>query len=57
MIRKFELESVANSAPKLQWEGTGKGMALSMGGEALFFCNKECGDGDEISLIFSQVGK
>ena len=56
MIRKFELESVANSTPGLQWEGTGKGAVLFGGGEAVF-CDKECGDGDEISVIFSQVGE
>ena len=52
MIRKFELESVANLAPELQWEGTGKRAALFRGGEAVF-SNKERGDGDEISVVLS----
>ena len=52
MIGKFELESVANLAPKLQWEGTGEGVALFGGGEVVF-SNKECGDGDEISVVLS----
>ena len=56
MIGKFELELVANSAPKLQLEGMGEGAALFRGGEVVF-CNKECGDSDEISVIFSQVGE
>ena len=56
MIRKFELESVANSTPKLQWEGTGEGTALFGGGKVVF-CDKECGDGDEISVILSQAGE
>ena len=56
MIGKFELESVANSAPKLRWEGTGKGAALFGGGKAVF-CDKGRGDGDKISVIFSQVGE
>ena len=56
MTGKFELELVANSTPKLQLEGTGEGAALSGGGEAVF-CDKECGDGDEISVILSQVGE
>ena len=56
MVRKFELESVANLAPKLQWEGAGKGVALFRSGEVVF-SNKERGDGDEISVILSQVGK
>ena len=53
---KFELESVANSAPKLQWEAMGKGVALLWGGEAVFH-DKECGDSDEISVILSQVSE
>ena len=56
MIRKFELESVANSTPKLQWEGMGEGMALFRGGKVVFR-NMEHGDGDEISVIFSQVSE
>ena len=56
MIRKFELESVANSTPKLQWEGTGEGMAL-FGGSEVVFRDKECGDGDEIFVILSQVSE
>ena len=56
MIRKFELESVANSAPKLRWKGTGEGMALLRCGEAVFH-DKEHGDGNEISVILSQVGE
>ena len=56
MIRKFELESVANSAPKLQWKGTGEGMALLRGGEVAFH-DKEFGNGNEISVILSQVSE
>ena len=56
MIGKFELESVANLAPKLWWKGMGKGTALFGGGE-LVFHDKEHGNGDEISVILSQVGK
>ena len=56
MIRKFELESVVNLAPKLWQEGMGKGVALFRGSEVVF-CDKEHGDGDEISVILSQVGK
>ena len=52
MIGKFELESVANLAPKLQWEGTGEGAALFGGGKAVF-SNKERGDGDKISVVLS----
>ena len=52
MIGKFELESVANLAPKLWWEG----MALFGGGKVVFR-DKERGDGNEISVIFSQVGE
>ena len=52
MIGKFELESVANLAPKLRWEGMGKGAALFGGGEVVF-SNKEHGDGDEISVVLS----
>ena len=49
---KFELELVANSAPKLQWEGMGEGAAL-FGGSKAVFRDKECSDGDEISVILS----
>ena len=52
MIGKFELESVANPSPKLQWEAVGKGVALLRGGEAVFH-DKECGGGNEISVILS----
>ena len=52
MIGKFELESVANLAPKLRWEGSGEGAALFGGGEAVF-SDKEHGDGDEISVVLS----
>ena len=52
VIRKFELELVANLAPKLQQEATGKGVALLRGSKVVFH-NKECGDGDEISVILS----
>ena len=52
MIRKFELESVANLAPKLQWEGLGEGVAL-LGGSKAVFSDKERGDGDEISVVLS----
>ena len=52
MIRKFELESVANLAPKLPWEGSGKGATL-FGGSKAVFSDKECGDGDEISVVLS----
>ena len=52
MIGKFELESVANLAPKLQWEGAGEGAALFGGSEAVFH-NKEHGDGNEISVVLS----
>ena len=56
MIRKFELESVANLAPKLWQEGMGEGVALFGGGKVVF-CDKEHGDGNEISVIFSQVSE
>ena len=56
MIGKFEPESVANLALKLQWEGTGEGAALFRGGKAVFH-DKECGDGNEISVILSEVGE
>ena len=56
MIRKFELESVANLSPKLWQEATGKGMALLRGGEVAFH-DKEFGNGNEISVILSQVGE
>ena len=52
MVGKFELESVANLAPKLQWEGMGEGAALFGGSEAVF-SDKECGDGDKISVVLS----
>ena len=52
MIGKFELESVANLAPKLQWEGMGEGAALFGGGEVVF-SDKKRGDGDEISVVLS----
>ena len=52
VIGKFELESVANLAPKLRWEGMGKGVALFSGSEVVF-SDKECGDGDEISVVLS----
>ena len=53
MIRKLELETVANPAPKLQWEATSNGMALFNGGDVIF-CDKECGDSDEISVVQSK---
>ena len=56
MIGKFELESVANLAPKLRWEGMGKGAAL-FGGSKVVFSSKEHGDGNKISVILSQVGE
>ena len=52
MIRGFELELVANPAPKLQQEAMGEGVALLWGGEPVFH-DKECGDGNEISVILS----
>ena len=52
MVGKFELESVANLAPKLRWEGMGKGVALFGGSEAVC-SDKECGDGDKISVVLS----
>ena len=52
MIGKFELELVANLAPKLQQGAMGEGVALLWGSKAIFN-NKECGDGNEISVILS----
>ena len=56
MIGKFELESVANSAPKLWQKAIGEGAALLWGSEVVF-CDKESSDGYEISVILSQVGE
>ena len=56
MIGKFELELVANSAPKLWQKAMGEGVTLFGGSEAVFH-NKEHGDGDKISAILSQVGE
>ena len=50
------LKSVANLTPKLWHEGMGKGAALFGVGEVVV-SDKECGDGDEISVIFSKVGE
>ena len=50
VIRKFELELVANLAPKLWRQAMGEGTALFWGSEVVF-CNKECGNSDEISVI------
>ena len=53
---KDKAHGVVDLAPKFQWEAMGKGTALLWGSKAVF-CNKECGDGNEISVILSQVGK
>ena len=42
VIKKLELELVANPAPKLQWEAVGGDVILH---------DKECGDGNESSVI------
>ena len=52
VIGKFELESVANLAPKLRWEGMGKGVALFSGSEVVFSDREHC-DGNKISVILS----